>query len=116
MGSAFGGCGPSKARRIRVLAEISSRRIDTPQTDDDIFPTTVQIFLNGIQVYGAFVRNHPHDSRGSLSYLRGGLGAYGTWHMRLPRMINCNRLPATPWTIMCTCGWWCPPTRWRKAA
>jgi hypothetical protein len=67
----------AKARRIRVLAETSSRRIDTPQTDDDIFPTTLQIFLNGIQVYGAFVRNHPHDARGALSYLRGGLGAYG---------------------------------------
>src|SRR5579884_1952410 len=67
----------SKARRIRVLCEASSHRIDTPQTDADIFPTTLQMFLNGIQVYGAWIRNHPHDSRGSLSYLRGGLGAYG---------------------------------------
>ena len=31
----------SRARRIRVLAEASSHRIDTPQTDDDIFPTTI---------------------------------------------------------------------------
>jgi hypothetical protein len=23
------------------------------------------------------LRNHPHDSRGVLSYLRGGVGAYG---------------------------------------
>ena len=67
----------TRARRIRVLAEASSHRIDTPQTDDDIFPTTLQIFLNGIEVYDAFVRNHPHDARGALSYLRGGLGAYG---------------------------------------
>ncbi|MDB6018569.1 MAG: glycoside hydrolase family 2 sugar binding [Pedosphaera sp.] len=67
----------SRARRIRVLAETSSHRIDTPQTDDDIFPTTLQIFLNGTQVYDSFVRNHPHDARGGLSYLRGGLGAYG---------------------------------------
>src|SRR5581483_7185692 len=67
----------ARARRIRVLAEASSHRIDTPQTDGDIFPTTLQIFLNGIQVYDALVRNHPHDARGALSYLRGGLGAYG---------------------------------------
>src|SRR5262249_19554651 len=67
----------SGARRIRVLCEASSHRMDTPQTDGDIFPTTLQMFLNGIQVYGAIIRNHPHDSRGALSYLRGGLGAYG---------------------------------------
>jgi hypothetical protein len=67
----------SKAHRIRVLCEASSRRIDTPQTDDDIFPTTLQMYLNGIKVYDAEVRNHPHDSRGVLSYLRGGLGAHG---------------------------------------
>lgn len=60
-----------------MLCEASSRRIDTPQTDADIFPTTLQMFLNGIKVYDALVRNHPHDSRGALSYLRGGLGAYG---------------------------------------
>jgi predicted transcriptional regulator len=28
-------------------------------------------------VYQAVVRNHPHDARGVLSYLRGGVGAYG---------------------------------------
>ncbi len=73
----LGGADISKARRIRVLCEASSHRIDTPQTDDDIFPTMLQMFLNGIQVYNTLIRNHPHDSRGSLSYLRGGLGAYG---------------------------------------
>ncbi|MDB6068132.1 MAG: glycoside hydrolase family 2 sugar binding [Pedosphaera sp.] len=67
----------SQAHRIRVLCEASSHRIDTPQTDCEIFPTTLQMFLNGIQVYGAIIRNHPHDSRGALSYLRGGLGAHG---------------------------------------
>ena len=73
----LGGADISKAHRIRVLCEASSHRIDTPQTDGEIFPTTLQMFLNGIQVYGAWIRNHPHDSRGALSYLRGGLGAYG---------------------------------------
>jgi hypothetical protein len=67
----------SKARRLRVLCEVSSRRIDNPQTDDDIFSTTLHGFLNGIQIYNSIIRNHPHDTRGALSYLRGGLGAYG---------------------------------------
>jgi len=71
------GADVSRARRIRVLCEASSHRIDTPQTDSEIFPTTLQMFLNGIQVYGSLIRNHPHDSRGALSYLRHGLGAYG---------------------------------------
>jgi hypothetical protein len=67
----------SKARRIKVLCEASSRRSDAPQTDNDVFPTTLQMFLNNVRVYRAPVRNHPHDSRGVLSYLRGGVGAYG---------------------------------------
>jgi hypothetical protein len=67
----------SKAYRIRVLCEASSRRIDTPQTDDDKLPSTFQMHLNGVRVYEATLQNHPHDARGSLSYLRGGKGAYG---------------------------------------
>ncbi|MDB6036302.1 MAG: glycoside hydrolase family 2 sugar binding, partial [Verrucomicrobiales bacterium] len=67
----------NKAYRIRLLCEVSSRRIDTPQTDDDLFPTNMQMLLNGIRVYEATIPNHPHDSRGVLSYLRGGKGAYG---------------------------------------
>ena len=30
-----------------------------------------------VPVYEAALRNHPHDARGRLSYLRGGRGAYG---------------------------------------
>jgi predicted transcriptional regulator len=67
----------SKARRLKVLCEASSHRIDFPQTDADILPTTFQILLNDLRVYHAVLRNHPHDSRGVLSYLRGGVGAYG---------------------------------------
>jgi len=33
--------------------------------------------LNDVPVYHGVLRNHPHDSRGVLSYLRGGVGAYG---------------------------------------
>src|SRR5205823_1666038 len=71
------GASLDKARRVRVLCEASSHRIDAPQTDEDIFPTTLRILLNGIPVHEALLRNHPHDSRGVLSYLRGGVGAYG---------------------------------------
>ena len=67
----------AKARRVRVLVEASSHRTDTPQTDEDIYPTTLQMFLNDIRVFEGILRNHPHDSRGVLSYLRGGKGAYG---------------------------------------
>jgi hypothetical protein len=67
----------SNAKRIKVLCEASSHRADAPQTDDNVFPTTLQMFLNQVTVYRAVVRNHPHDSRGVLSYLRGGVGAYG---------------------------------------
>jgi hypothetical protein len=67
----------ARARRVRVLIEASSHRTDTPQTDEDIYPTTLQMFLNDVRVFESVLRNHPHDSRGVLSYLRGGKGAYG---------------------------------------
>jgi predicted transcriptional regulator len=62
---------------VKLLCEASSHRIDSPQTDDDIFPTTLQISLNGTRLYQGVLRNHPHDSRGVLSYWRGGAGGYG---------------------------------------
>jgi hypothetical protein len=65
------------AYRVRVLCEASSRRIDTPQTDSNPFPTTLEMSLNGIRVFEGILPNHPHDARGVLSYLRGGAGAYG---------------------------------------
>jgi len=67
----------SKAHRLKVVCEASSHRIDSPQTDADIFPTTLQLSLNDVPVYHGVLRNHPHDARGVLSYLRGGVGAYG---------------------------------------
>jgi hypothetical protein len=48
-----------------------------PQTDEDVYPTTMQMFLNDVRIFEGTLRNHPHDSRGALSYLRGGKGAYG---------------------------------------
>ena len=66
-----------KAHRLRVLCEASSHRVDTPQTDEDVLPTSLRMSVNGVRVYEATLRNHPHDSRGVLSYLRGGVGAYG---------------------------------------
>ncbi|MHC1769899.1 MAG: hypothetical protein AB9869_37390 [Verrucomicrobiia bacterium] len=51
--------------------------MDTPQTDDDFFPTTLGITLNEVRVYQGLLKDHPHDSRGVLSYLRENRGAYG---------------------------------------
>ncbi len=73
----LGGADLAKAHRLRVIGELSSHRTDAPQTDADIFPTTLQMFLNDVRIYEATLRNHPHDALGVLSYLRGGLGAYG---------------------------------------
>jgi Glycosyl hydrolases family 2, TIM barrel domain len=67
----------SRARRLKVLCEASSHRADSPQTDADVFSTTMRMTLNDVRVYESVLRNHPHDARGVLSYLRGGVGAYG---------------------------------------
>lgn len=73
----LGGSDLSKAKGLRLLCEASARRIDTPQTDDDVFPTTLRVTVNEVRVYEAVLKNHPHDSRGVLSYLRDNRGAYG---------------------------------------
>ncbi|MGZ8921311.1 MAG: glycoside hydrolase family 2 protein, partial [Limisphaerales bacterium] len=67
----------SKAYRIRVLCEASSRRIDTPQTDSNQFPTSFEMSLSGVRVFEETLPNHPHDARGVLSYLRRRAGAFG---------------------------------------
>ena len=66
-----------QARRLRVLFEASSRRADTPQTTRDLYPTTLDVHLNDVQICRQIVVNHPHDSRGALSYLSGGKRARG---------------------------------------
>jgi hypothetical protein len=65
------------ARRIRLLCEVSARRQGTPQTGAHRHPTTFELLLNGLRVHRAILPDHPHDTRGALSYLRGGRGAYG---------------------------------------
>lgn len=67
----------ANAKRLRVLCEASSKRFDNPQTDYHAYPSQLQILLNHVRVYDSMLPNHPHDARGCLSYLRGGLGAYG---------------------------------------
>ena len=63
--------------RVRVLCEASAHREGTPQTDSFAFPTNFRMLLNDVRVYEGLLPNHPHDSTGALSYLRGGRGAYG---------------------------------------
>ena len=65
------------ARRVRVLIEASSRREDTPQTGTHRFAGALELTLNGVRVHRTVLPDHPHDTRGALSYLRGGRGAYG---------------------------------------
>jgi hypothetical protein len=69
-----------RARRVRVLCEVSARRQGTPQTSAHKFPTTFELLVNELCVHRAILPDHPHDTRGALSYLRdprGGRGAYG---------------------------------------
>lgn len=66
-----------QARRVRLLCEVSARRIDTPQTGAHRHPTNFELLVNGLVVHRAVLPDHPHDTRGALSYLRGGRGAYG---------------------------------------
>jgi hypothetical protein len=65
------------ARRIRILCEVSARREDTPQTGVSRQPTQFELAVNGFRVHRQILPDHPHDSRGALSYLHGGRGAYG---------------------------------------
>ncbi len=37
----------------------------------------MRIKLNDILIHSCAIPDHPHDSRGVLSYLRGAVGAYG---------------------------------------
>lgn len=66
-----------RAQRIRILCEASAKAHGATQTDSQRRPTTFAIFLNGIRVHQAVLPDHPHDSRGALSYLHGGYGGYG---------------------------------------
>jgi len=63
--------------RLTVLCEASSLRDGAPQTDRYVQPSTLRLLLNGVPIYRAILPNHPHDARGSLTYLRGGRGGYG---------------------------------------
>jgi hypothetical protein len=66
-----------RARRVRVMCEVSARREGTPQTSAHRHPTLFELLLNGLRVHREILPDHPHDTRGALSYLRGGRGAYG---------------------------------------
>jgi hypothetical protein len=70
----------ARARRVRILCEVSARREGTPQTSAHKHPTTFELLINDLRVHREILPDHPHDTRGALSYLRdpkGGRGAYG---------------------------------------
>jgi hypothetical protein len=66
-----------RARRLRLLCEVSARREDTQQTGAHRRPTVFELLVNDLRVHREILPDHPHDTRGALSYLRGGKGAYG---------------------------------------
>lgn len=66
-----------RAKRLRVLCEASSRRMDAPQTDFHRHPTLFEMRLNDVCIHRAILPDHPHDTRGALSYLKGLKGCYG---------------------------------------
>lgn len=66
-----------RACRVCILVEVSARREGTPQTDNHRHPSQFELLINGFPVHRGLLPDHPHDTRGALSYLRGGHGAYG---------------------------------------
>ncbi|PTY00332.1 sugar-binding domain-containing protein [Opitutus sp. ER46] len=66
-----------RARRVRLLCEVSARREGTQQTSAHKHPSAFELHVNDLCVHRGVLPDHPHDTRGSLSYLRGGLGSYG---------------------------------------
>ena len=68
---------PKKPTRVTVLCEASARRETQSQTDAFAISSSFQLVLNDVVIHQATLPNHPFDARGSLSYLRGGKGAYG---------------------------------------
>ena len=65
------------ARRVRIRCEVSARRDGERQTGAHRDPTLFELSVNGLRAHQQVLPDHPHDSRGALSYLRGGRGAYG---------------------------------------
>ncbi|MDX2186453.1 MAG: glycoside hydrolase family 2 TIM barrel-domain containing protein [Opitutaceae bacterium] len=67
----------ARAKRVRVLCEVSAHGPDSPQTDSHQFSSSFELLIAGLCVSRSPLPDHPHDTRGALSYLRGGRGAYG---------------------------------------
>jgi hypothetical protein len=67
----------AEARRVRILCEVSSRRPDTPQTDTFSHQSEFELLINDLPIHRATLPNHPHDTRGALSFLHNKFGAYG---------------------------------------
>lgn len=65
------------AARLTLLLEASSRSSLIAQTGGERVPTCLNVEINGTVIHRAVLPGHPHDSRGALSYLGGGAGAYG---------------------------------------
>jgi len=70
----------ANARRVTLLLEASSARRGIQQTDTYRHPSRFEISVNGLPVLRTLLPDHPHDSRGVLSFMQGDTGAYGYLH------------------------------------
>jgi hypothetical protein len=68
------------ARRVTVLMEVSAARHNCQQTDSYRYPSRYEVSVNDLPILRSLLPDHPHDTRGALSYLRGDSGAYGYLH------------------------------------
>ncbi|MCW1912953.1 glycoside hydrolase family 2 [Luteolibacter sp. GHJ8] len=69
-----------RAARLTFLIEASSAREGIRQTATLRHPSRLDISINGRLLSSALLPDHPHDTRGALSFLKGGNGAYGYLH------------------------------------
>lgn len=67
----------AEARRVQFLCEVSSHRDLISQTDSHAYPTEFEMRINDLPVHREVLPNHPHDTRGALSYLKGQAGCHG---------------------------------------
>ncbi len=67
----------SEAGSIRLIAELSSKMQDARQTEQDAWPSYLEVHANGVHVHSQMIGDQYADSRGALSHIRGFWGRYG---------------------------------------
>ncbi|MEA3401117.1 MAG: glycoside hydrolase family 2 TIM barrel-domain containing protein [Armatimonadota bacterium] len=68
---------PGQICALTLMAELSSARPGAPQTDEDRWPSLVEIAFGEQTVRRVVLPDQPADARGALSHMHGLLGRYG---------------------------------------